>query len=57
MLTEQIFETRDDAEALMASFAEPEVRALVIADEEKFIEPGSANKRMFVVEFNQTKIT
>jgi uncharacterized protein (TIGR02118 family) len=54
VLTESVFPTRADAEAFMAAFAKPEVRAAIKADEANFVEPGCA--KMFVVEVYQSRI-
>lgn len=54
VITEVIFSTREEAEALMAAVARPEIFAKIKADEENFVEPGRA--KCFVVEVYQSPI-
>jgi uncharacterized protein (TIGR02118 family) len=54
VLTEDIFDTREEAQALMAAFADPEIHAQIKADEANFVEPGHA--KMFIVEVYQSAI-
>lgn len=53
VITEVMFETREDADALLgAAFKQPENFAKVLEDENNFIEPGNA--KMYVVEVRET---
>ena len=54
VITEVVFSTREEAEALMAVVAKPEVFAKIQADEANFVEPGRA--RSFVVQVRQSPI-
>ncbi len=51
VVTEAIFNTRAEAEALMAAFADPDIFRQVKEDEAEFVEPGCA--KMFVVEVRE----
>lgn len=52
VLTESVFSTREDAEALMKAFASPGIFERIRADEDNFVEPGHA--KMYVVEVRQS---
>ena len=54
VLTEGVFDTREDAQAFMAAFAKTEIREQIKADEANFVEPGHA--KMFIVEVYQSAI-
>jgi hypothetical protein len=54
VITEVIFSTRQEAEALMAAVARPDIFAKIKADEGHFVEPGRA--KCFVVEVYQSPI-
>jgi hypothetical protein len=54
VITEVIFSTREEAEALMAAVANPEIFAKIKADEDNFVEPGRA--KCFVVKVCQSPI-
>jgi hypothetical protein len=48
VITESIFNTREDATAALARFADPEIQKVIGPDESNFVEPGSI--RFVVVE-------
>lgn len=47
-LTECVFDTREEAERLVAAFSSPEILAIINEDEARFIEPGC--QKMYIVE-------
>lgn len=47
-LTECVFDTREEAQRLVAAFSRPEILAIIAADEAHFIEPGC--QKMYIVE-------
>lgn len=51
-LTECVFETRGEAERLVAAFSRPEILDIINADEVNFIEPGC--QKMYIVEVRGT---
>lgn len=54
VITEVLFNTREEALALMAAVAKPETLAIIKADEANFVEPGRA--KCFVVSVFQSPI-
>jgi hypothetical protein len=54
VVTESVFGTREEAEALMNAFANPEIMKQIQADEANFVEPGHA--KMYLVEVYQSPI-
>jgi uncharacterized protein (TIGR02118 family) len=54
VMTECIFDTREQAEAFMAAFADPDISREILQDEANFIEPGHV--RMYIVEVRQTVV-
>lgn len=54
VVTESVFGTREEAQALMDAFARPEVYSQIKADEANFVEPGYA--KMYIVEVHQSPI-